>query len=66
MDVPLDKIAPRKLVSPAQAEKLLPKDVVSILCFTPEGEPTLARADDKRPEYKGTEVFTPYLPSHEG
>jgi len=64
--VPLDKLAPRKLVSPAQAEKILSKDLVATLAFTPEGEPTLARADDKRPEYKAAEVFTQYLPSHEG
>jgi hypothetical protein len=50
--VPLDKLAPRKLVSPAQAEKILTKDLVANLCFTPEGDATLARADDPRPAFK--------------
>jgi len=49
--VPLDKVAPRKIVSPAQAEKVLPKELVAKLCETPAGDPTLARADDPRPAF---------------
>lgn len=51
-NVPLDKVAPRKVVSPAQAEKILPKDLVAKLCEIPPGDPTLARADDPRPAFK--------------
>ena len=50
--VPLDKLAPRKIVSPAQAEKILGKDLVATLCEVPAGDPTLARADDPRPAFK--------------
>ena len=51
-NIPLDKLAPRKIVSPAQAEKILPKDLVAALCHTPAGDPTLAREDDPRPAFK--------------
>jgi hypothetical protein len=43
-----------KLISPAQAEKLLPKaarEVVKTLAYKPRGGPCIADADDKRPEY---------------
>jgi hypothetical protein len=42
-------IAPRVLVSPAQAEKLVGKEVVQNLAHKPPGEPTLVRSSDKRP-----------------
>ena len=48
-----DEIAPRKLCTPAQAEKVLGgkegKELVSKLAETPEGEATLAREEDSRP-----------------
>lgn len=41
----------RKLISPAQAEKLLGKDheILAQHCVKPNGKPTLAPASDKRP-----------------
>jgi len=51
-NIPLDRLAPRKIVSPAQAEKVLPKELVAKLCETPAGDPTLAREDDPRPAFK--------------
>jgi hypothetical protein len=53
--VPADKLYTRKLISVAQAEKLLkraklPQDLVT----KPEGKPTLAPADDPRPELGAT------------
>jgi hypothetical protein len=47
----LDKLAPRKVASPAQAEKILPKEIVARYCHTPAGDPTLAREDDPRPAF---------------
>lgn len=45
-----DTIAPRKLLSPAQVEKLLKnKDVVAPFIETPVGNPVLAPESDKRP-----------------
>lgn len=45
-----DDIAPRKILSPAQTEKLLKdKKVMASLVETPSGKATLAPADDKRP-----------------
>lgn len=43
------------LVSPAQAEKLLPKaerGIISTLAYKPRGEPCVAEAHDKRPAYE--------------
>lgn len=45
-----DQIAPRKLLSPAQVEKLLKnKEAVAGFITTPEGAPVLAPESDKRP-----------------
>lgn len=44
----LDRIAPRKLVSPAQMEKVAPK-LAEQYAEKPRGEPVLAPASDKRP-----------------
>lgn len=44
-----DDIRPRKLVSPAQAEKLAGKKAVENFITKPKGEPVLAPASDKRP-----------------
>ena len=50
--LPMDKLAPPTLVSPAQAEKLVPKAqqaVLSRFITKPKGKPTLAPESDKRP-----------------
>jgi Protein of unknown function (DUF2800) len=47
-----EEFAPRKLVSPAQAEKLVGAAAVAPLATKPAGEPTLAPVSDKRPPYK--------------
>ena len=45
-----DKIfAPRKLISPSQMEKIVGKEEVAKFAITPEGEPSLVEASDKRP-----------------
>jgi hypothetical protein len=52
-----DQIAPRKLLSPAQVEKLLKnKEVVAGFVETPAGNPVLAPESDKRPALAG-QVF---------
>jgi hypothetical protein len=45
----LDKVAPRKLCSPAQAEKLGLKQLVDGFAEKPRGNPVLAPINDKRP-----------------
>ncbi len=53
--VPHDKLFKTSMISPAQAEKLLPKvdwDIVSTLVHKPRGGPTIADAADKRPSYE--------------
>lgn len=56
-----DKLyAPRKMISPAQAEKLLSKadrSIVSVLAEKRPGKPTIADADDPRPRWEGTNAF---------
>ncbi|MES3001355.1 MAG: DUF2800 domain-containing protein [Pseudomonadota bacterium] len=55
MQLDIDAIAPRKLVSPAQIEKRMPLPVKMQLeqfWMKPTGRPTLADAKDKRPAYK--------------
>jgi hypothetical protein len=47
-----EDFAPRRMVSPAQAEKMAGQDAVASLITTPRGEPVLAPVTDKRPEYK--------------
>lgn len=42
------EVAPRSLLTPAQAEKLLGKKAVEEFVHTPVGEPTLVRESDKR------------------
>lgn len=56
--LPIDEVAPRKLVSPTQAEKLLGKEVSTRkknifeeLYEKPDGQPQLAPSSDKRPAY---------------
>jgi hypothetical protein len=52
-----DNLYTKKLVSPAQAEKLLKKDqrhVMSDLVVKPKGKPTLAPESDKRPAVNAT------------
>jgi hypothetical protein len=51
---PIDEIAPRSVISPAQAEKLFKKDTafmerVTVLFDKPAGKPSLVPLDDKRP-----------------
>lgn len=60
--LPEDDIYTRKLVSPAQAEKLIPKEKrkpLSTLIFKPSGKPTIAEADDPRPTFgeKNADAF---------
>lgn len=62
--LPLDDVAPRKLVSPSAVEKMLgksistrKKNVFDELYETPAGQPQLAPASDKRPSYKPTVDF---------
>lgn len=56
LDVPEEKIyEPRKLLSPAKAEKLLPRKLrpaIEELVIKPLGEPVVVDADDKRPDYR--------------
>jgi hypothetical protein len=57
-----DKIyAPRKLLSPAQMEKLVGKEEVARWAVKPQGEPTVVKANDKRPaltiQGRAEEVF---------
>jgi hypothetical protein len=50
--LPMDKLAPPTLVSPAQAEKLVSKEqlpTVNRFIIKPRGKPTLAPLTDKRP-----------------
>jgi len=52
--LPVDKLAPPTLVTPAQAEKLVPKPQLPILngfIVKPRGAPTLAPVSDKRPTF---------------
>lgn len=52
-----DDLYSKKLVSPAQAEKLLTKDqrgLMSELVVKPKGKPTLAPSSDKRPAINAT------------
>jgi hypothetical protein len=51
-----DQIIQEKLISPAQAEKLLPKpkrETLSDLVFKAPGGPTVVDAKDRRPLYRG-------------
>lgn len=53
-----DKLYTKKIVSPAQAEKMLKKDqrgVMSDLVVKPKGKPTLAPESDKRPAINATD-----------
>lgn len=54
--IPKEKLYSQpSLISPAQAEKLLPKDkreIVKTLAYKPRGGPTLVDADDRRPDYE--------------
>lgn len=55
-DIPLEKLyKPDSMITPAQAEKLLPKKQRAIinetLAFKPRGGPTIVDAADKRPDY---------------
>lgn len=56
-----DQMYTRKLITPAQAEKILGKrnDTLSRIIVKKEGKPTLAPASDKRPEREsGASDFT--------
>jgi hypothetical protein len=62
--LPLDEVAPRKICSPSQAQKLLGKSISTRkkntfeeLYETPEGELQLAPSTDKRPAVNPTEEF---------
>lgn len=63
----IDEVAPRKLISPAQAEKLLgkkeAKERLAGLIEKPEGEPTIAPLSDRR---KALEPDFKALPDEEG
>ena len=54
-DIPREKLFDEpKLISPAQAEKLLPKakrEIVKTLAYKPRGGPCIADEADKRPDY---------------
>lgn len=59
-----DIFAKRKLVSPAQAEKLLPKDqrsIVESLAHKPPSGTVLVPESDKRPRHDGAAVFDELL-----
>lgn len=50
--LPVDKLAPRTLVSPAQAEKLVPDALLPVIkpfIVKPRGQPTVAPESDRRP-----------------
>jgi hypothetical protein len=52
LGLPVDKLAPATLVSPAQAEKLVSKEqlpTINRFIIKPRGKPTLAPLSDKRP-----------------
>lgn len=49
MRLPINKIMPRKPVTPTQAKKLVDKHSLNQLIFKPQGSPTLAKETDKRP-----------------
>lgn len=57
-DVSEDQLfKPREMISPAQAEKLLPKkarSIVSELAEKKPGKPTIVDADDPRPRWEGS------------
>lgn len=49
--IPADQLFTRKIISPAQAEKILGKNnaVLTSIVIRPEGKPTIAPVSDKRP-----------------
>lgn len=56
-DLPREKIYSQSLISPAEAEKHLPKALrktISALVIKPPGGPCIVDADDKRPDYKAS------------
>ena len=66
--LPIDEVAPRSLVSVAQAEKVIKKmkrasewPIIAPLVTRPRGKPSIAPEDDPRPVWHRGEEFDPQL-----